>query len=170
MLGLEGAAGVSLYATAAHISSMMDNVATHHNIAEGARGILSSPTATGRERDEAKKQIERFTEVHKDLSEAMTVVSKQATNPAFIRGFGSDGGEEFLSFTLMGETLRATKNKNTPAWEKAITQRLVNIQNADSSWSGKHCITGATFCTSAAMLALMTDRSPLPVVAEADDR
>jgi hypothetical protein len=167
MPGLEAAAGVTLYAAAAHVSGMMDNVATQHSAADAAVGILSSPTATNKEKDEAKAQIERFGDVRKDLSQAMSVVSKQATKPEFTRGFGSDGGEEFLSFMLMGETLRATKNMNAPTWERAITMRLVKSQNGDSSWSGKHCITGSTFCTAAAMLALMTDRSPLPVLPEA---
>jgi hypothetical protein len=170
MVGLEAAAGVTLYATAAHVSAMMDNVATHHNAAQNARGVLASPTATEKDREEAKGQIERFGDVKKDLSQAMAVVSKQATKPEFIRGFGSDGGEEFLSFMLMGEALRATRNPNTPSWERAVTQRLVKSQNADSSWSGKHCITGSTFCTAAAILAQMPDRSPLPVIEAAGDK
>ena len=44
-------------------------------------------------------------------------------------------------------------------WSKSMTTNLYNIQNSDGTWSGQHCITGRTFCTSAALLVLMTDRA-----------
>ncbi|MEE9131778.1 MAG: hypothetical protein V3T84_17335, partial [Phycisphaerales bacterium] len=47
-------------------------------------------------------------------------------------------------------------------WDGGITQNLNRIQNADGSWSGHHCITGKTFCTSTALLSLMVDRTPVP--------
>jgi hypothetical protein len=164
MGALEGAAGVSLYATAAHVGAMMDSAVTTRQAADHARGILNSPSATPEERKLAKAQVERLPQVQKDLNQAMTTVAKQANNPQFVRGFGSDGGEEFLSFMLLGETFRATGNRNGPAWDRTIRQRLQMSQNADGSWSGKHCITGSTFCTSAAVLTLMNDRSPLPLL------
>jgi hypothetical protein len=37
------------------------------------------------------------------------------------------------------------------------------VQNQDGSWTGHHCITGQTFCTAAALLTLMADRTPVPV-------
>ena len=37
------------------------------------------------------------------------------------------------------------------------------MQNEDGSWTGHHCITGRTFCTAAALLVLMGDRTPVPV-------
>ena len=43
-------------------------------------------------------------------------------------------------------------------------------QNDDGSWSGHHCITGRTFCTSTALLVLMADRTPVPVTARADGK
>ena len=42
---------------------------------------------------------------------------------------------------------------------------LLKYQDKDGSWSGQHCITGKTFCTSGALLVLMADRAPLPTVA-----
>ena len=42
---------------------------------------------------------------------------------------------------------------------------LISVAPAglEGSWSGQHCITGKTFCTSAALLVLMTDRTQFPV-------
>ena len=48
-----------------------------------------------------------------------------------------------------------------------MTGNLDRIQNSDGSWSGHHCITGRTFCTSTALLVLMADRSPIPATSEA---
>ena len=52
-----------------------------------------------------------------------------------------------------------------PNLDDAMTSNLNRIQNSDGSWSGHHCITGRTFCTSTALLVLMADRSPVPVSA-----
>jgi hypothetical protein len=48
-------------------------------------------------------------------------------------------------------------------WDASITNNLNHVQNEDGSWTGHHCITGRTFCTSAALLVLMADRTPVPV-------
>jgi hypothetical protein len=47
-----------------------------------------------------------------------------------------------------------------------MTGSLTRVQDKDGSWSGHHCITGKTFCTATALLVLMADRAPLPVVAK----
>ena len=36
-----------------------------------------------------------------------------------------------------------------------MTANLNRIQNDDGSWTGHHCITGRTFCTSTALLVLL---------------
>ena len=81
----------------------------------------------------------------------------------FIAGFGSNGGEEFLSYMNIGESLVVKGDKTWKTWDKSISENLSRVQNNDGSWSGHHCITGRTFCTSAALLVLMVDRSPLPI-------
>ena len=48
-------------------------------------------------------------------------------------------------------------------------ERLNRLQNGDGSWSGRHCIEGRTFCTGAALLTLMADRTPVPVPVKAAD-
>jgi hypothetical protein len=48
-------------------------------------------------------------------------------------------------------------------WDQSMTDNLNRVQNDDGSWSGHHCITGKTFCTSTALLTLMTDRASVQV-------
>ena len=62
----------------------------------------------------------------------------------------------------IGETLLAKGGKEWTDFDKSMTENLGRIQNPDGSWSGHHCITGRTFCTSAALLVLLTDRAPVP--------
>ncbi len=52
-------------------------------------------------------------------------------------------------------------------WDSRMTENLNRVQNQDGSWSGHHCITGRTFCTSTALLVLMADRTPVPAGAKA---
>ena len=61
---------------------------------------------------------------------------------------------------------RVKTREDWEKWDKAITDNLNRIQNNDGSWTGHHCITGRTFCTSAALMVLMVDRTPKPVSEE----
>ena len=44
-----------------------------------------------------------------------------------------------------------------------MTTGLEKSQDKEGSWAGQHCITGKTFCTSAALLVMTADRTPFPV-------
>jgi hypothetical protein len=80
---------------------------------------------------------------------------------AFVSGFGNNGGEEFLSYMLISETLRARGGAEWSRWDAAMAQLVGGVQNDDGSWTGHHCITGRTFCTAAAILVLLADRAPV---------
>jgi len=90
-------------------------------------------------------------------------VVNRMDDPKFAAGFGSNGGEEFLSHLSIGESLILRGGEDWSKWDKSMTQNMNRIQNDDGSWSGHHCITGRTFCTSAALLVLMVDRTPTPI-------
>ncbi|HKB42017.1 MAG TPA: hypothetical protein VKD72_36660, partial [Gemmataceae bacterium] len=160
---LVGAAGIALYATASGIGGLQDALNTARHAAASARDILNSPTATAAEKEKAKEQIRRVGELEKGFADATKSVATKTGDPMFVRGFGSDGGEEFLSFALVAEALRANDPKAWATWDRSITQRLTRSQALDGSWTGSHCITGRTFCTAAALLTLMADRAPVPV-------
>ena len=83
-------------------------------------------------------------------------------------GFGSNGGEEFLSYMNIAESLVVKGGEEWKRWDSEMTENLNRVQNDDGSWSGHHCITGRTFCTSTALLVLLADRTPVPLQVKAD--
>ena len=88
----------------------------------------------------------------------------------FLGGVGArlaNGGEEFLSYMNLAESLAVTGDEAWRRWDSGMTENLNRVQNADGSWTGSHCITGRTFCTAAVLLTLMADRTPVPVPARA---
>jgi len=68
-------------------------------------------------------------------------------------GFGSNGGEEFLSYKLHSESLEKQNKDEWLAWRTEMEPRFISIQNGKGSWSGHHCITSPVFCTAAVLLA-----------------
>ena len=105
-----------------------------------------------------------------DLRQARGALTAQLNDEKFIKGFGSNGGDEFLSYMNIGESLVVNGGAEWQKWDKSITENLNRIQNGDGSWSGHHCITGRTFCTAAALLTLTVDRAPVPVAGKIKKR
>jgi hypothetical protein len=56
-------------------------------------------------------------------------------------GFGSNGGEEFLSYLQTGESMVIGNDKEWKQWYDNVSGRMLKIQNNDGSWNGHHCIT-----------------------------
>ena len=71
-----------------------------------------------------------------------------------ISGFGSNGGEEFLSFLQTGESMVVNQDNDWEKWYDNVSGRLLTIQNQDGSWNGHHCITSPVFCTAVSLLIL----------------
>jgi hypothetical protein len=78
----------------------------------------------------------------------------QAQRDEVMDGFGSNGGEEFLSYLQTGEGMVISKDTQWTTWYDNISGRLLKIQNDDGSWNGHHCITSPVFCTAACLLIL----------------
>ena len=78
----------------------------------------------------------------------------QAQRQDVMDGFGSNGGEEFLSYLQTGESMIIGKDQSWKKWYDNISGRLLNIQNDDGSWNGHHCITSPVFCTATCLLIL----------------
>lgn len=83
-----------------------------------------------------------------------SAASEQAQLDNVMNGFGSNGGEEFLSYLQTGEGMIMGKNMSWKNWYDNISGRLVRIQNNDGSWNGHHCITSPVFCTATSLLIL----------------
>ena len=77
-----------------------------------------------------------------------------AVKPDVMSGFGNNGGEEFLSFLMTGESMLMQGGDSFKKWYDMMSAKLVNIQNQDGSWNGHHCITSPVFCTATCLLIL----------------
>lgn len=78
----------------------------------------------------------------------------EALREDVMEGFGNNGGEEFLSFLMTGESMLMQGGDGWKKWYDMMSGKLVNIQNKDGSWNGHHCITSPVFCTATCLLIL----------------
>lgn len=167
---LDGAANVALYAGTGCTIALGEAVNTFKQAEGQLRGVATSPTAQPAERAAARDQLRKGEETEKAQQAATDALIRKLDDKQFLQGFGSNGGEEFLSYLNISETLLAKGGKEWHAWDRSVTENLNRIQNQDGSWSGHHCITGRTFCTSASLLVLLADRTPFPVALHIKDR
>jgi hypothetical protein len=86
---------------------------------------------------------------------------------AFIKrdntAFSQAGGEEYLAFHLITETMLQKGGDDWATWFPTVRDKIVAVQNSDGSWTGHHCITSRTFCTAAAILVLAAPNRYLPI-------
>jgi hypothetical protein len=158
-------AGVAIYNTSARAAGLQESVNSLKQGEGKARETLRDDKASKEDKAKAKDHIARLEKAEEAQTAAVKGVVDQVADKNFIAGFGSNGGEEFLSYMNIGETLVVKGGKEWEKWDKAVTDNLNRVQDKDGGWSGQHCITGRTFCTAAALLTLMADRAPIPVVA-----
>ncbi|MBI5858546.1 MAG: hypothetical protein HZB42_12980 [Sphingobacteriales bacterium] len=78
----------------------------------------------------------------------------QALREDVMQGFGNNGGEEFMSFLMTGESILMQGGNDWKKWYDMMSGKLVNIQNQNGSWNGHHCITSPVFCTATCLLIL----------------
>ncbi len=156
-----GAAGVALYAGAKNLGILQDSVnSNRERRAEVAEAAATAPTA--QQRDQARQELARFDEAEAVFDTAQRIIIDRLDDPQFVAGFGSNGGEEFLSHMNIGESMVVKGGADWTKWDATMTANLNRIQNADGTWTGHHCITGRTFCTATALMVLMVDRTPVP--------
>lgn len=77
--------------------------------------------------------------------------------------FSQAGGEEYLAFHLITETMLQKGGADWKTWFPTVRDKIVAVQNSDGSWTGHHCITSRTFCTAAACLVLSSPNRYLPI-------
>jgi len=93
----------------------------------------------------------------KALKDVLQLVTKDNTP------FSSAGGEEYLAFHLITDTMLQRGGREWRQWYPVVRDKIINVQNNDGSWTGKHCITSRTFCTAAALLVLTAPNRYLPI-------
>ncbi len=156
----EAAAGVELYAFG---GSLRGNASD----AREAQQQISKAKEEGKLAADASINEEslRISGV-KDVDQAKKLAQAAAQNQAQLRrlddenllkGFGNNGGEEFLSYLMTSESLVIAGPKQFKKWNDKMLTRMEKIQNADGSWNGHHCITSPVFCTAAVVQCLTTE-------------
>lgn len=127
-----------------------------------AKDILSKAKKEGKIKDD-KVTEENLIAAGLDVPEANQLVTAYSINQASVQqaqredvlsGFGNNGGEEFMSFLMTGESLVMQGGDDWKKWYDQTTGKLVTIQNNDGSWNGHHCITSPVFCTATCLLIL----------------
>jgi hypothetical protein len=151
---------VPLYAAGAALGGLQESINTNRQMQASVNKVLLDKKASKEEHDSAKAKLERFSQADQAQTQAISAVVGRMNDDSFVRGFGCNGGEEFLSYLEIGEALKANDLNKFHEWDTKISENLSHVQCNDGSWSGQHCITSRTFCTAAALLVLMVDRSP----------
>jgi hypothetical protein len=108
---------------------------------------------------QALEQLSRTAADRAKNAKQISAVQRQLTNAAFVRGYGSMGGEEFFSYLNISDSMKRVGGDAWSKWNTDITQKIVGLQNSDGTWAGHHCITGRVAMTSAAILNLTVDRA-----------
>jgi len=89
---------------------------------------------------------------------AYEVLREKLDDESYLKGFGNNGGEEFISYMLSSESMVITGHEAWETWNEKMHNTFSKIQNTDGSWSGHHCITSPVLCTAAVLLCLTADR------------
>jgi hypothetical protein len=168
--GMGGTAGVPLYGAANTIAQGQQTINTFKPAQPDLKRVVESKTATKEEKTKAQNQLKVLEDAEAAQEAAVTTTVRQLGDGRFVQGFGSNGGEEFLSYMAISETLLVKGGPEWEKWDKKVTDNLNRVQNKDGSWSGDHCITGKTFCTASALLVLMADRAPIPVATKIKEK
>jgi len=133
------------------VKTMKENLGNEgswmHTLYKNATGIRVL-YAMGLEKEEVG--IKAFAEVLKLVNQDNTA-------------FAQAGGEEYLAFHLITETMLQKGGPDWRTWFPTIRDKIGGVQNADGSWTGHHCITSRTFCTAAACLVLSSPNRFLPI-------
>lgn len=127
--------------------SMAETQGWMHELYKNASGIRVLYDAEMEENKTAKKAFE----------DVLKFVKNDNTP------FTQAGGEEFLAFHLITETMLKRGGKEWNDWFPVVRDKLIDVQNQDGSWTGHHCITSRTFCTAASVLVLTSPYRYLPI-------
>src|SRR5262249_46865066 len=138
-IGVGGDAGVELYSRAASVGVLQDSVNTNAAATEKLREVAQKSKDPQAPAD-AEKELQRFGEARAVKEEAQKAVIERLSDKQFVSGFGSNGGEEFLSYMNLAESLVVKGGAEWKKWDDEMTGNLNRVQNDDGSWSGHHCI------------------------------
>lgn len=154
------AAGVLLY-------SVSGNARATAKETRKVKELLKKAKAEGKIKDEKAVTSLNLQQAGLSVNESEELVTAykmngyangKAQDKTVLTGFGNNGGEEFVSFLLTGESLIIGGADEWIKWYENTSTILANIQNKNGSWQGHHCITSPVFCTATCLLILGIDK------------
>ncbi|HWU87532.1 MAG TPA: hypothetical protein VN253_09670, partial [Kofleriaceae bacterium] len=138
-----GSAGVGLYGEAAASANIRDDAETKKAKASSLKqkAAKSTPSPMSQSPDAPSKAEIAAADAEasaatKDAVDKERALVARLQDASFIQGFGNNGGEEFLSYLLISETLVQSGGQEWARWDGAITQLVDKVQNEDGSWTG----------------------------------
>jgi hypothetical protein len=155
-------AGVELYAFSSAQRANAAEASDAQKLLKAAKEKGALPKDAPVTEDNLKKAGVNETKA-RDLSQAYQANAAQLrrmSDEQLLTGFGSNGGEEYLSYLQTSESLVLAGEAQWADWKGKMTTRLAKIQSEDGSWTGHHCITSPVFCTAAVLQTLTADRDP----------
>jgi Prenyltransferase and squalene oxidase repeat len=149
-------AGVTLYAVSSSSrASAKEAKVAKEKIEEGKKsGLLKETDSVSAENLQKVGYSYSQATKYQSAYEINKAAKGRAVQNDVMDGFGSNGGEEFLSYLQTGEGMIVSKDDAWKKWYDDMSGRLLKIQNNDGSWSGHHCITSPVFCTATCLLVL----------------
>lgn len=154
------AAGVLLY-------SVSGNARATAKETRKVKEVLKKAKAEGKIKDDKAVTAQNLQAAGLSVNESEELVTTykmnyyangKAQDKNVLTGFGNNGGEEFVSFLLTGESLIIGGQDEWVKWYENTSTILSNIQNKNGSWQGHHCITSPVFCTATCLLILGIDK------------
>ncbi|MDF1701304.1 MAG: hypothetical protein P1V36_09125 [Planctomycetota bacterium] len=121
-------------------------------ISVGGAGIVLYSLSQGFE------QLSRTAATRTRFRKELKQIESKVSEPRVMKGFGSMGGEEFISYVNIAVGMARLGSQDSTRWLAGLQGRMAKLQNRDGSWSGHHCITGRTAVTGLAVLTLTAER------------
>jgi hypothetical protein len=150
-------AGVSLYREGAKLGGLWERSKANVARKDAAEKAIADPAAPAPVKAQATQTLKDVAADEKAEKAASDAVASKLRDAHYTAGFGNNGGEEFLSFMNLTESIHARGGKDWEDWRVKVAKNVCGAQNEDGSWAGQHCITGRTFCTATALLTLLVE-------------
>ncbi len=99
---------------------------------------------------------------HTDIARRAFDTAIRSATRDFIR-FTQFGGEQYLAFHYINEAMLQRGGDYWQKWFPVVRDKLIDVQNADGSWTGYSCIVSRTFCTACSLLVLTSPNRFLPI-------
>ena len=96
--------------------------------------MLKDAQASKEEKDKAERRLGELKRAEGENEKVQSQLAATVRDDKFVAGFGSNGGEEFLSFLNISEAMLVKGGKDWKDWDAKMTTGLEKAQDKDGSW------------------------------------